>query len=91
VPVIVATDTRKDIALEVGTASEVVTVTDSAPLLKTESGEMSHRVTVDDVDSLPVLTIAGGGFTGPSTMGNIRNPLQMSTLLPGVGFANKNT
>ena len=64
VPVIVATDTRKDIVLEVGAASEVVTVTDAAPLLKTESGEMSHRVTTDDLDNLPVLTLAGGGFTG---------------------------
>src|ERR1700682_3349125 len=90
VQVIVATDTRKDIALEVGAASEVITVEASAPLLKTESGEMSHRVTVNEADNLPVLTIAGGGFTGASTMGNIRNPLQMSTLLPGVVFANDN-
>jgi hypothetical protein len=43
VQVIVASDTRKDIALEVGAASEVITVEASAPLLKTESGEMSHR------------------------------------------------
>jgi hypothetical protein len=91
VPVVVATDTRKDITLEVGTASEVITVEDSAPLLKTESGEMSHQITVSDADILPVLTIAGGGFTGASTMGNIRNPLQMSNLLPGVVFANDNT
>jgi hypothetical protein len=91
VPVIVATDTRKDISLEVGTASEVVTVADTAPLLKTESGEMSHLITVSDADQLPVLTIAGGGYTGATTMGNIRNPLQTSLLLPGVTFANDNS
>jgi len=31
----------------VGQASDVVTVTESAPLLKTERGEMSHLVTID--------------------------------------------
>ena len=57
VQVAVATDTRKDVVLEVGQATDVVTVTDTAPLLKTESGEMSHRVTVEEADTLPVLSI----------------------------------
>src|SRR5215470_15858301 len=38
VQVQVATDTRKDVRLDIGGASEVVTVADTAPLLKTESG-----------------------------------------------------
>ncbi|MBV8841622.1 MAG: TonB-dependent receptor [Bryobacterales bacterium] len=88
IQVVVATDTRKDVNLEVGQATDVVTVTEAAPLLKTESGEMSHLVTIDTANQLPVLTIAGGGYTGASTMGNIRNPLQSSLLLPGVTFAN---
>src|SRR5215475_13403340 len=41
VQVISATDTRRDVKLEIGSASEAVTVTESAPLLKTESGELS--------------------------------------------------
>src|SRR5215469_7127852 len=82
--VIVATDTRRDVNLEVGQASDVITVTEAAPLLKTESGEMSHLVTVKDAVELPLLTISGGGYTGATTMGNIRNPLQTSLLLPGV-------
>src|SRR5579871_3965620 len=45
VEVVVATDTRRDIRLEVGESNEIVTVTDAAPLLKTESGELSHVVT----------------------------------------------
>ena len=90
VPVAVATDTRKDVTLELGSANEVVTVADTAPLLKTESGEVSHQVTIDEVDQLPVLTIAGGTWTGATTMGNIRNPLQVATLLPGVTFATDN-
>ncbi len=90
VRVVVATDTRKDVTLEVGAATEQVTVVDAAPLLKTESGEMSHVVETKDVVELPLLTISGGGFTGATTMGNIRNPLQTSLLLPGVAFANDN-
>src|SRR5215475_14013140 len=88
IQVVVATDTRKDVTLQVGQASDVVTVADTAPLLKTESGEMSHLVTVKDAVELPLLTISGGGYTGATTMGNIRNPLQTSLLLPGVAFGN---
>jgi hypothetical protein len=88
VQVVVATDTRKDVRLDLGSAAEEVTVADTAPLLKTESGEMSHLVEVKDVVDLPLLTIAGGGYSGATTMGNIRNPLQTSLLLPGVVFAN---
>ena len=83
VQVVTATDTRRDVVLEVGSASESVTVADTAPLLKTESGEMSHTIEIKDADQLPVLTIAGSG----GATGNIRNPLQTSLLLPGVTFA----
>jgi hypothetical protein len=89
VQVIVATDTRKDISLEVGSATETVTVADTAPLLKTESGEMSHLVTMNEADQLPVLTISGGSVVA-NAMGQIRNPLQVATLLPGVTFSNDN-
>lgn len=88
VQVVVATSTRRDVKLEVGSAADVITVQDSAPLLKTESGEVSHRVTTDYANNLPVLTISGGSFFGATTMGNLRNPLAVSTLLPGVSFGN---
>ncbi len=79
--VAVAVDTRADVNLQVGNNTEVVEVTEAAPLLKTESGEVSHTVTSDQADQLPVLTIGnGGGF------GAIRNPLQVANLLPGVQF-----
>jgi hypothetical protein len=93
VQVVVAVDTRKDVKLELGAASEVVTIADTAPLLKSESGELSHQVTMEDANQLPVLTIAGGNVVtaaGPNTMGQIRNPLQISELLPGVEFSNDN-
>src|SRR5262249_12012711 len=37
--------TRVDIALEIGAATESVTVSEVAPLLKTETGDVSHNVT----------------------------------------------
>src|SRR5579885_1477391 len=90
VQVISATDTRKDVTLELGTANEVVTVADTAPLLKTESAEMSHLVEVKDLNELPVLTINYSNMLGPGTMGAIRNPLQSMELLPGVNFSTDN-
>ena len=43
---------RIDIGLEVGNAAESVTVTEAAPLLKTESGELSHVVPIERMDNL---------------------------------------
>ncbi len=88
VQVQVASATRQDIVLELGAVNDTVTITDVAPLMKTESGEISHTVTTDEVNQLPVLTIAGGSWFGATGMGNIRNPLQESILLPGVAFSN---
>ena len=90
VQVVPAVDTRRDVKLEVGSATEVVTVQDTAPLLKTESAEVSHLVEIKDVNNLPVLTIGGGNMFGAGAMGEIRNPLQSVTLLPGVNFSNDN-
>src|SRR5204863_9551784 len=71
VQVVSATDTRKDVRLEIGAATESVTISDSAPLLKTESGEVSHLVEIKDVNDLPVLTISGGNMFGAGGMGAI--------------------
>src|SRR5437762_5924833 len=43
----VATVLRIDVTLEVGTAGESVTVEAASPLLKTDSGEVSHNLTGD--------------------------------------------
>src|SRR2546422_128971 len=77
----VAQVVRIDAALEVGANTESVTVEAAAPLLKTESGEVSHNIQTDTLDSLPALTI-GAGAAG------IRNPLAVVTLLPGTTFQN---
>src|SRR5580700_4833577 len=57
---------RIDVILEIGSNSESVTVTEAAPLLKTESGELAHNVTGDTLNNLPVLGIgaAAAGSTG---------------------------
>ncbi len=69
---------RIDVALEVGQASESVTVQADAPLLKTESGELSHVVPTERMDSLPILqTGTAAGSSG------IRNPYTVAALIPG--------
>ena len=80
----VAQTTRVDAALEVGAASETVTVNAEAPLLKTESGEVSHQVDYKDADDLPLFTLNGSGSEG---IGNIRDPLSVLTTLPGASFS----
>ncbi len=82
----VAATFRVNVSLEVGAITETVTVDAEAPLLKTESGELSHNVSYDKVNDLPLITLGAG--TG---LGNIRNPLQVATLLPGSSFSSDNT
>jgi hypothetical protein len=79
-----ASDTRLDVTLEVGAINDTITVTTEAPLLKTESGEVSHTMQTSDVTDLPVLTTNGGG----GAYGNIRDPLQEIVLLPGTSYTN---
>jgi hypothetical protein len=74
----VAQTLRVDIALEVGSSAESVTVSEAAPLLKTESGELSHNVTTDTMNNLPVMGI-GSAASGAG----IRNPYAVLQLLPG--------
>ena len=76
-----------DLTLQVGSASESVTVTAEATLLKTESGDLAHDITLSQLDDLPILGIgtANAGSNG------IRNPFNSAVFLPGVSyFANFN-
>ena len=75
----VAAIVRVDIALEVGSAVESVTVSEAAPLLKTESGELSHNVQTTAMNSLPILGI-GSSIAGSA---GIRNPQAVMYLIPG--------
>src|SRR4029078_4693390 len=73
---------RIDIGLEVGAASESVTVTEVAPLLKTESGELSHNVASRTLNELPVLGIGASAGTA-----GIRHPAAVTQLLPGTSYS----
>src|SRR5579872_2344287 len=78
----VAQTYRVDVVLEVGSNTESVTVNAEAPLLKTESGELSHTVTTNTMNNLPVMGIgAAAGSSG------LRNPYAVVQLLPGTTYA----
>jgi len=88
----VAGTLRIDPTLEVGSATESVTVEAAAPLLKTEGGEVSHNIATQTLDDLPILTLTGAARSGGSltTLGNIRNPLSSVQLLPGAQLSTDN-
>jgi hypothetical protein len=69
---------RIDVGLEVGNATESVTVEADAPLLKTESGELSHVITTRRIDELPILQTGAAAGSG-----GIRNPFTVVALIPG--------
>jgi len=70
---------RVDAALEVGNAADAITVEGDAPLLQTESGELSNTIATQTMDTLPLLSI------GSSSSG-IRNPFNIVALLPGAYY-----
>ncbi|HXP86031.1 MAG TPA: carboxypeptidase-like regulatory domain-containing protein [Bryobacteraceae bacterium] len=77
----VAQTLRIDATLEVGSNSESVTVSEAAPLLKTESGELSHNVSTETMNNLPVMGIgASAGSAG------IRNPYAVLQVIPGADW-----
>ncbi len=67
---------RVDAQLAVGATSESVTVTEAAPLLKTESGELSQTVAGKTMDQLPLLQV-GADNSG------VRNPYAATQMLAG--------
>jgi hypothetical protein len=78
----VAQTIRIDVAMEVGTTSDAVTVVAEASLLKTESGDVSHNVEVSQLDALPML---GTGSAASGSSG-IRNPNNVLGIIPGVYY-----
>jgi len=64
---------RLDVSMELGAAAESVTVTTESTLLQTESGALTHDITVRQLNDLPVLPL--GTFT--------RDPLALAYTLPG--------
>src|SRR2546428_1105809 len=79
ITVLVAQTLRLDVSLEIGSNAESVTVTEAAPLLKTESSEVAHNVTSEFLNNLPVLGI-GRNASGAS---GIRSPYSVMNIVPG--------
>ena len=73
---------KEDVTLEIGAATETVTVEGQASLLSAESIETAHNVTLSQLDNLPLLGI---GAANAGTAG-IRNPFALTQLLPGTVF-----
>ena len=71
-----------DVTLEVGAATESVTVSAEASLLKSESSDISHNISGDRLTSLPILPI-GNGF---SSSHGVRNPMAVANLANGIFF-----
>ena len=74
---------REDVVLEVGGTAEAVTVTAEASLLKTESSELVHNVTVSQMNNLPILTVGG---IGSSATSGFRDPFALAAMIPGIQY-----
>jgi len=57
-----ASVTGLDLALEVGTATDVVTVSSAGPILKTESSDVSTQVSAQTYVGLPLTSARGGRY-----------------------------
>jgi hypothetical protein len=79
---------REDVRLEIGTAAEAVTVTADASLLKTESSELVHNVTVSQLNNLPILSVGGAGQA--SVIG-FRDPFALVQMIPGIQYVTNST
>lgn len=75
---------RIDVPMEVGSAAETITVTTEAPMLKTENGAIVSNISVDQIKSLPILPVGGGG-TSAATNG-LRDPYAVLMTTPGTRY-----
>ncbi|MBZ5673105.1 MAG: TonB-dependent receptor [Acidobacteriia bacterium] len=74
---------RVDVPLEIGASTEAVTVSAESSLLKTETGDVAHNITLQQLQNLPILGI-GGANAGSS---GVRNPFNSTVMIPGVNYA----
>lgn len=79
---------RIDVTLEVGSTTESVTVTADTSLLKTETPEISHNVTVSQMNTLPILAL--GGAQNDNTSG-FRDPYALARMIPGINYSANTT
>jgi hypothetical protein len=70
---------REDITLQVGQSTESVTVSADASLLQTESSQLTHNVTLSQLDDLPVLSVG-------ATNDGLRDYFAASRIVPGIQY-----
>ena len=73
---------RIDIPLEIGASTEAVTVSAESTLLQTETGDLTHNITLSQLNNLPLLGV-GNSNSGSS---GIRNPYNTAQTIPGVAY-----
>jgi hypothetical protein len=78
---------RVDVSLEVGTAGDSITINAESTLLKTETGDIAHNITLEQLTDLPILGI-GNANAGSS---GVRNPFNSTQLVPGVNYTANST
>ena len=84
ITVAVAATARVDVSLQVGAATESITITSEAPLLKTEDAEVTHDMSGDFVSSLPInFSVIAGGY--------VRSPFIFIVNEPGANNTGQNT
>lgn len=79
----VAQVARIDVALQIGSTTESVTVSADAPLLRTENAAQQVTVGRDQLNQLPLNFAIGAGA--------VRNPLSFVQLSPGAAISGWNT
>jgi hypothetical protein len=81
---LVASTVRVDVALQIGSPTDSVTVTADAGLLKTEGSEQSQVITAQTINSIPLNFSARGP-------GMLRDPFTFVETLPGARIEGRNT
>ena len=81
ITVLVAQTLRIDIQLEVGEITDTVTVSADAPLLRTESGDLSHNIASETLAEVPMIGWAN----------TIRDPYTVTQLIPGAYYRDRNS
>ena len=71
-----------NVTMDIGATTESVTVAAEATMLKTETGDISTNVTVQALDTLPMLAV-GASQAGSS---GIRNPNNVLDVVPGTYY-----
>jgi hypothetical protein len=80
---------RIDVQMQVGAATDTVTVTDEAPMLKTENSATVFNVNVQQLQTLPIMSVNGGG-TSAATNG-LRDPYALLKTTPGTRYVASTT